>query len=169
MCLTNCLLSELLFLHHIWCWADLVFTHFVTWCSSGSQSVLHTYFAPMMNCYITYKTKYELIFNSNSETKKFYCINLTYSSSSSFCTGYSQWILVLFVGFSWFIMFFLVLVLWFFLIIRTLTQSIGLLSYTYLSRTGLDRIVVPMVSTDKRLCFVQNVLLVSIYLLMLWI
>ncbi|KAK9674202.1 hypothetical protein RND81_12G218000 [Saponaria officinalis] len=38
---------------------------------------------------------------------------------------------------------------------RTFTQSIGLLSYTYLSRNGLDRIVVPMVdyefsvSTDK--------------------
>uniref|UniRef100_A0A803L8J9 Morc S5 domain-containing protein n=1 Tax=Chenopodium quinoa TaxID=63459 RepID=A0A803L8J9_CHEQI len=31
---------------------------------------------------------------------------------------------------------------------RTLTQSIGLLSYTYLSRTGLDRIVVPMVDYE---------------------
>ncbi|XP_010678802.2 protein MICRORCHIDIA 6 isoform X1 [Beta vulgaris subsp. vulgaris] len=31
---------------------------------------------------------------------------------------------------------------------RTLTQSIGLLSYTYLSRTGQDRIVVPMVDYE---------------------
>lgn len=31
---------------------------------------------------------------------------------------------------------------------RTLTQSIGLLSYTYLSQTGLDRIVVPMVDYE---------------------
>lgn len=31
---------------------------------------------------------------------------------------------------------------------RVLTQSIGLLSYTYLSRTGLDRIVVPMVDYE---------------------
>lgn len=31
---------------------------------------------------------------------------------------------------------------------RTLTQSIGLLSYTYLSRKGLDRIVVPMVDYE---------------------
>lgn len=31
---------------------------------------------------------------------------------------------------------------------RTLTQSIGLLSYTYLSRSGLDRIVVPMVDYE---------------------
>ncbi|KAL2935962.1 Protein MICRORCHIDIA 6 [Bienertia sinuspersici] len=31
---------------------------------------------------------------------------------------------------------------------RTLTQSIGLLSYTYLSRMGLDRIVVPMVDYE---------------------
>ncbi|KNA15292.1 hypothetical protein SOVF_099590 [Spinacia oleracea] len=31
---------------------------------------------------------------------------------------------------------------------RTLTQSIGLLSYTYLSRTGSDRIVVPMVDYE---------------------
>lgn len=33
------------------------------------------------------------------------------------------------------------------MLIRIMTQSIGLLSYTFLMRTQLDRIVVPMVST----------------------
>ena len=33
-----------------------------------------------------------------------------------------------------------------FILIRILTQSIGLLSFTFLVRTQLDRIVVPMVS-----------------------
>ena len=46
-------------------------------------------------------------------------------------------------------------------IIRILTQSIGLLSYTFLSRTGHDRIVVPMVSFTTLLfgpCIVTNVI-----------
>lgn len=40
----------------------------------------------------------------------------------------------------------MLLFLYSFILARVLTQSIGLLSYTFLARTGHDRIVVPMVS-----------------------
>ena len=39
------------------------------------------------------------------------------------------------------------------LLCRILTQSIGLLSYTFLRREGYDRIVVPMVSFITKLVF----------------
>lgn len=61
--------------------------------------------------------------------------------------------------------FFLKKKFWLCVLIRICTKSVGLLSYTFLRRTQLDRIVVPMVSSIPDFYYLEDSVLLNLTLL----